>query len=367
MHIRFLTAGESHGPALCGIIEGLPAGIRIHEEDFTKAMLKRRQGYGRGNRIKIESDKIEVLSGIIGGKTTGSPIALLIRNNDYESHEMYMHPFRRSVGGEIPVPLPGHADFAGTRKFGFDNCRFVRERASARETAMRVALSVPAQLFLRRCNVGSLCFVESIGGVDAKIDWTLSQKELEKKISANKKYFLTPDAEVVEKWIKLIDEAERRQETLGGTGCVIFYDMPIGMGNYIQWDKRLDAKLAAHIMSIQGIKGVEFGLAKKVSEAQEDCTDGILYHKGKHDRKRYSRTSNHAAGLEGGMSNGAPIIVRFHMKPLPANSQKESYNLKTLEAARTSYYRSDVCAVQTAAVVAEAMASICIANEILIY
>ncbi len=363
MSIRFLTAGESHGPALCGIIEGFPPGINLTIKDFQEILLKRKKGYGRGTRSQTEPDEIEILSGLVGGKTIGSPIAIVIRNQDYENHKDYMHPFNPpSERGEIPVPLPGHGDFPGVIKYGFSDCRPVRERASARETAMRVALSVPAKKLLDSFGISSQCFVESISGIDSAIDWSLTLEEQAKKIAKNQEYFFTPDKNVVKKWIKVIDKAQANKQTLGGTGCVLFYNLPIGLGNYIQGDLRLDAKLAGQIMSIPAIKGVEIGFGKKVSEMQEDCTDGIEYHE---NTKSFSRSSNHAGGIEGGMSNGAPLILRFHMKPLPANSIKNTINLKTMEKAKTQYYRSDVCAVQAATVVAEALARIVIASELL--
>ena len=362
MTIRYLTAGESHGPALCGIIDGMPAGIKVCEEDFTTLMKKRQGGYGRGKRCQTEPEKVEVLSGIIGGKTTGSPISLLIRNADYANHKHYMHPFDEpSPEGEIPIPLPGHADFAGAIKYGLDNCRIIRERASARETAIRTALSVPARNMLHTKNVTSVCLIESIGGAESKVNYSLPESEIKKTVDKNGDLFLTMDSEIINVWKSLIDEAKKNNNSLGGTGCVIFYGLPIGLGSHVQADKRLDSIIAAAVMSIPAIKGVEIGYAKALSEKRENSTDGIKFNS---EKNVFTRTSNFAGGIEGGMTNGQPLVLRFHMKPLPANSRSESVNLKTLQPAFPEAYRSDVCAIQAACIVVESVVYLALANEI---
>ncbi|MDD3000573.1 MAG: chorismate synthase [Candidatus Riflebacteria bacterium] len=361
MTIRYLTAGESHGPALCGIIDGMPAGIKICEEDFAKLMKKRQSGYGRGKRCQIEPEKVEVLSGIVGGKTTGSPISLLIRNADYENHKAYMHPFNEpSAEGEILIPLPGHADLAGAIKYGLDNCRIIRERASARETAMRTALSVPARNMLYSKNITSVCLIESIGGAESRVDYSMPEAEIKKMVEKNGEDFLTMDSEIINVWKSLIDEAKANKNSLGGTGCVIFYGLPIGLGSHVQSNRRLDSIIAAAVMSVPAIKGVEIGYAKALSEKRENSTDGIRYDS---DKKLFTRTSNFAGGLEGGMTNGQPLVLRFHMKPLPANSRSESVNLKTLQPAYPESYRSDVCAIQAACIVVESVVYLALANE----
>lgn len=358
MSLKYLTAGESHGPALSGILEGMPAGIEVQQSDFDCLAAKRWAGYGRGKRKSLENDKVEVLSGIVGGKTIGSPISLLIRNHDFTNHQSYMDPFCvESDKGKIPVPLPGHADFAGAIKFGFDDCRFIRERASARETAMRTALSIPARNFLKTLGVNFSCFVESIGGIAAKIDYEKNPWELAAMVEANSDAFLTPDANVCESWQNLIDECRVSNESVGGTGAVIFWNLPIGLGSHTQFDKRLDGKLASVLMGIPGVKSVEIGLSKErgagADSLQFDQTRGFFH------------ATNHAGGVEGGMTNGEPLIIRFHLKALPGSGKIESIDLQTLQSAYPFDYRSDVTALQPAAVVAESVVAIELASQIM--
>ena len=313
--LRYLTAGESHGSALTAILEGLPPNIEIRQEDFDNLLKKRLAGYGRGNRTKIESDKVEVLSGIVNGKTIGSPISIIIRNSDFENHKDYMAPFGAANVdiGRIDIPLPGHADLAGMIKYGFDNCRYVRERASARETAIRTAISVPARCFLKSKGISSLCMVESIGELKANINFDSSEEDLKRLLISNGDDFLTPDSDIIPKWKSLIDECKKQNQSLGGSGVVIFYNLPIGLGSYVEYDKRLDGKIAAAVMSIPAIKGVEIGNATELSKNRNNLVDKINYNKD----KGFSRQSNYAGGLEGGMTNGQPLFVRFYMKPLP--------------------------------------------------
>lgn len=362
MTIRYLTAGESHGPALSGIIDGVPAHIHLEKKDFDSIMLKRKQGYGRGKRQIIETDEVEILSGIIGGYTTGAPISLLIRNKDYENHKSYMHPFNKPNGGEINIPLPGHADLSGAIKYGFDDCRPIRERASARTTAIQVALSVPVRKFLKENKIFSLSFIEAIGGINANIDYNLPINEQSKLIEENMPNFMTPDKSIISKWKQAIDSAKSENTSLGGTGCVVFYGIPFGLGSHIQHDTKLDGKLAGEIMGIQGIKGIEIGNAIEISKKQNNASDDIYIN---NDGNIYRKT-NQAGGIEGGMSNAQPLIIRFHMKPLPGGNQaKESINLINGKSEKSLYYRSDTCAIQSACIVAESLASIIIASEFL--
>ena len=351
--IRYLTAGESHGPALVGILEGMPAGIEVKYEDFYRILKKRQAGYGRGKRCKIETEKVEVLSGIVNGKTIGSPIALLMRNNDYENHKHYMAPFNASnpEAGKINVPLAGHADLAGMLKYGFDNCRYVRERASARETAMRTAISVPARALLKTKGIESLCMVSEIGGIEADIDTDVPFDDLKSAINEVGVDFLTPDKKVVGAWKNLIDDCAQKHTSLGGSGIIIVRNLPVGLGSYVEYDRKLDGRLASVVMSVPAIKGCEIGSAIRMSKSIGSCADKILYS----EEKGFSRFGNCAGGLEGGVSNGQPLVVKFYMKPLPANNGIESVDLTTKKAVKPEFYRSDVQAVTAASVVIESV------------
>ena len=361
--LRYLTAGESHGPALTAILEGMPPGVEISQKDFDELLKKRNSGYGRGKRSKIEPEKVEVLSGIVNGKTIGSPISIMIRNSDYENHKHYMAPFNATnpEAGEINIPLPGHADLAGMIKYGFKDCRYVRERASARETAIRTAISVPARNFLKEKGITSLCMVESIGGVKAKIDLDSSKEELEKAINNNGNDFLTPDPNIISQWKSLIDDCKEKNISLGGSGIIIFYGLPVGLGSYVEFDRRLDGIISQSIMSIPAIKGIEIGNAHLLAQNQGNSSDPILFEK----EKGFYRSSNIAGGLEGGITNGQPLVIKFYMKPLPANSKAESVNIKTKERVLPDYYRSDTQAITAAAIVAESVVSLEIASALL--
>ncbi len=361
--LRYLTAGESHGPALTGILEGMPVGVEIKEEDFSNVLKKRQAGYGRGKRCEIETDRVEVLSGIIDGKTIGSPIALIIRNNDYDNHKQYMDPFNALDPdvGKINIPLPGHADLPGMIKYGFSDCRYVRERASARETAIRTAISVPARCFLKKKGINSVCMVESIGGIKAKIDCDSSKEEIERLINKNGYDFLTPDDQVIPIWRSLIDECSKTNTSLGGSGIVIFYGLPIGLGSYVHYDRRLDGKIAEAVMSIPAIKGCLIGNALELSSMQGYAADQIIFSKD----YGFSRSGNLAGGLEGGVTNGQPLVVKFFMKPLPANSGVYSVDLQSKKAVKPDYYRSDIQAVTAAAVVVESVIALELASVLL--
>ena len=362
MTLRYLTAGESHGPALTGILEGMPAGVVVCPQDFTSLMRRRLAGYGRGRRAQFEPDRVEIFSGLIGGLTTGSPIALQIRNADYERHVACMHPFNSPAQeGRISVPLPGHADFAGTLKYCLQDCRLVRERASARETAMRTALSVPARCLLGQLGIGMTCFVERIGPVRAEIDYSAAPEKLAAAVEAGGDEFLTPDSEIMESWRSLIDKAAAEGTSLGGTGAVIFWGLPVGLGSHVHYDRRLDAAIAGLVMSIPAVRGVELGLAADLAAGKLPAADSVVYN----PESGFSRGGNIAAGLEGGMTNGQPLIIRFHMKPLPANARLDSVNLVTMDAEKPAFYRSDIQAVTAAAVVAESIVAILLASEIL--
>ncbi len=363
--LRFLNAGESHGPALTAIIEGMPSHLEISHEYINKELARRQQGYGRGGRMKIEKDKVEILSGVRFGKTLGSPITLMIRNKDWENWTDIM-----AIEGEpvdkrkITNPRPGHADLVGGIKYGFDDLRNVLERASARETTTRVAVGAVCKKLLEDIGIKIGSYVVSIG--------ELSVKELIQEIPLEERFRLaeqsvvrTPVPSEDEKFKKLIDMAKEEGESLGGVFEVFATGVPVGLGSHVQWDRRLDGRIAQAFMSIQAIKGVEIGegfeLAKKFGS---QAHDEIFWDK---ERGFYHKT-NRAGGIEGGISNGEPIIVRAAMKPIPTLMRKKSLHsvdIKTKQPFDAAKERSDVTAVPAAAVVGEAMLAIVLAQAVL--
>ncbi|PKL47800.1 MAG: chorismate synthase [Candidatus Riflebacteria bacterium HGW-Riflebacteria-2] len=364
MSLRFLTAGESHGIALTGIIDGMPAGVKIAPADFAAVLKRRRAGYGRGARQQVEADEVRVTAGLRGGYTTGAPIALHIENAVHHELREFMHPFAESDEEKvaIPVPLPGHADLAGAVKYGLNDCRNIRERASARETVMRTALSVPPRCLLRALGIESLCLLEQIASVVADIDYQRRPTELAALIADVGDDFMTPDKAVVSTWKSLVDSAAAANKSLGGTAAVIFWNLPVGLGSHSQHDLRLDARLAASLMSIPAIRGVEVGFAQPQAHGLCQAADPVAYS----SENGWSRLSNYAGGLEAGMSNGAPLIMRFHMKPLPANAGLPSVDLRTGEPAVPAFYRSDTQALTAAAVVAESVVAVELASQLLV-
>jgi chorismate synthase len=342
--LRFLTAGESHGPELVGIIEGLPAGLAVSSEAIAPALHRRQAGYGRSGRQHIEHDEAEILTGVTDGLTTGAPVTLRIINRDYANQQARPRP-------PLTVPRPGHADLVGALKYGFDNLRLVSERSSARETAMRVAVGAVAQGLLSEFGVTIGSCVQAIGGVQA----TIPQLPWPEVFAlAERSDVRCPDAAAAEAMRHRIDEARQHKDTAGGVIVVVATGVPIGLGSYVHWDRRLDGRLAAAVMSIQAIKGVEIGdgFALAVlagTEAQDPIVPGAGV-------PGWARPSNHAGGTEGGVSNGQPIIVRAAMKPIPTTATAQpSIDLATGQAAPSEYLRSDNCAVPAAGVVAEAM------------
>ncbi|HHU76980.1 MAG TPA: chorismate synthase [Firmicutes bacterium] len=354
--MRFLTAGESHGPALVGIIEGIPAGLAINE-DFINEQLSRRQGgYGRGGRMSIEKDRIKFLSGIRFGLTTGSPLALLIENKDWPNWEKVMsqQPRDRTHERSITTPRPGHADLAGGIKYQHEDLRNVLERASARETAIRVAIGALSSLLLGHFAIYTTSFVIAIGGIKAsrKFSKGLSTAEIKKK-RGSMLYCLDGKAENL--MVEEIDRAKNEGDTLGGVFEIHVEGLPSGLGSHVHWDRRLDNILAGALMSIPAIKGVEVGLgfeaaARRGSKAHDEL---LLNEKGK-----ICRTSNHAGGLEGGISNGETIVLRATMKPIPTLVKSlSSVDLQTRSLNPAAVERSDTCAVPAASVVGEAVVS----------
>lgn len=358
--LRFLTGGESHGPGLMGIIEGFPAQVAINIDAINRDLARRQQGYGRGGRMKIESDKIQFLSGLRGGKTLGSPLSFTIANKDYENWLPYMDPCQiDGASKKVTAPRPGHADLPGSIKYGFDDIRNVLERSSARETAARVAIGSIIRQLLQNFNIQAACHVVSIGGIAVN---TINPS-FHDLARAEQSPVRVIDSQAAERIMKLIDQTKMEGESLGGVFEIMITGVPVGLGSYVQWDRKLDARLAYALQSIQGIKGVEFGGGFAcAAQRGSHVHDEIFY---RSDRGYYRRT-NHAGGIEGGMSNGQPIVIRCAMKPIPTLTKPlRTVDINTKQPCTAAIERSDICAVPAAAVVGEAVALTVIGEEFL--
>ncbi len=346
--LRFLDAGESHGQALIAILEGIPAGLKIDLDFINSQLLLRQSGYGRGGRQKIERDRVEILSGVRFSETIGSPIAMMIKNRDHENWKDIMNPLgERNELRKVIRPRPGHADLTGYLKYDRDDIRDVLERSSARETAIRTAVGGVCELLLREVGVRLFSYVVSIGKVRSDID--VGDRELEKN-TLNSPVFC-PDKKAAGLMIAEIEQAKRDGDSVGGVVEVLARDVVAGIGSYSQWDRKLDARLAFGLMSIQAVKAVEIGDGfKNTYRFGSEVHDEIVYENG------YKRKSNRAGGIEGGMSNGEDIVVRAYMKPIPTLKKGlGSVNVETHEAERSAFERSDVCAVPALSVVARAV------------
>ncbi len=350
--LRFLTAGESHGPCLTGIVEGMPAGLEVSEDYIAVQLARRQHGYGRGGRMKIEQDRAEILAGVANGKTTGGPIALRIENRDWPNWKDRKLP-------PLTVPRPGHADWAGGIKYGHDDMRLVLERASARETTTRVACSALARRLLEEFGMRVFSHIIQIGPVRVE---TLITGDPEQFAQVDESPVRCLDPEGEARMIAAIDEARAKGDTLGGVFEVVVTGMVPGMGSYVHWDRKLDGRLAQAIMSINAIKGVELG---------GGFTTAGLFGTQAHDQiylkdGRVVRASNRAGGTEGGVTNGEPLIVRGAMKPISTTiSPQHSVDLATGQDSPTQYQRSDVCAVPAAGVIGEAMVALVVADAFL--
>lgn len=357
---RYLTAGESHGPQLSAIIEGLPAGIHLSVETLNHDLSRRQQGYGRGDRMKIEKDTAQLLSGVRWGETIGSPVTLVVKNRDWEnwSEKMSPLPEHRDDSSAVIRPRPGHADLSGVLKYHHSDVRNVLERSSARETAVRVAVGGVAKALLAEFDIRVGGFVTELGGVCA----TIPQEPIETLwdcAASSETFCCDPAAETDMK--RAIDAAKASGDTLGGVVEVQVIGVPPGLGSYVQWDRKLDARLAMALMSIQAIKGVEVGIGFDAARRPGSRVHDEIYYK-----DGYRRNSNNAGGIEGGMSNGEPIVVRAAMKPIPTlYSPLRSVDMRTHEPFEATVERSDTCAVPAALVVAEAVVAIEIANALL--
>lgn len=365
--LRWQTAGESHGEALVAMVEGLPSGVEVVSDDVVSALARRRLGYGRGARMKFEQDKVRLLTGVRHGRTLGTPIAVEIANTEWPKWTEVMsadpldHELARE-GRNAPLsrPRPGHADLTGMRKYSFDDARPVLERSSARETASRVALGAIAADFLEQAfGIRTVSHVLSIGGAGVEDQATAKRPTPDDLEALDASPVRTLDKDAEARMIARIDEAKANSDTLGGVIEVIAYGVPAGIGTYAESDRRLDAALASAVMGVQAIKGVEIGdgfleAMRPGSEAHDEMAV---------ENGHITRVSNRAGGIEGGMSNGQPIVVRAAMKPIPSIPKAlRTVDVLTGEAAQAINQRSDSTAVPAAAVVAEAMVRLTIAQ-----
>lgn len=352
--LKYITAGESHGKCMVAVVEGFPAGVRMDEEVINKELQRRQGGVGRGPRMGIEKDEVEILSGVRKGMTLGSPICMRIKNHDSSIDRL----------PELTRARPGHADLAGAMKYGFHDMRNVLERASARETAARVAAGALAKMLLSDFGIRVLGYVRGIGGV---VDDTSAKdpEEVRRLRDSSSVYCLDKKAE--ERMVQRIKEVTEAGDSVGGLIEVKVYGVPPGLGSYAQWDERLDGRLAATVMSVQAIKGVEIGLgfrvAEKLGSEVHDCIFYDQESRGDSMTGGFFRKTDHAGGLEGGITNGEPVVVRAAMKPIPTlRKSLESVELTMKKSAPAAAERSDVCAVPAASVVVEAVVSFEIAR-----
>jgi chorismate synthase len=358
MSLRYLTAGESHGPALCAIAEGFPAGLQVDLEAVNRDLRRRQKGYGRGGRQKIESDAAQFLSGIRGRVTLGSPIALVVWNKDHENWKDLVSPESRG-GPKFTRPRPGHADLAGVLKYGFDDARDALERASARSTAATVALGSLARQLLGRFGVRLCSRVCAIGEVERRRDEPPSEAEVA-AIEASDLH--VEDEVAAAAWRAVIDRERARGGSIGGAFEVFATGLPPGLGSYVHPDRRLDGRLAGALCAIPAIRAAEIGAGTRVDLPGDRFHDPILWS----SERGYYRESNRSGGLEGGVTTGAPLQVRAFMKPIPTmTTPLPTVDIETHQPALARYERSDVCAVPAAAVVGEAVVAWELANALL--
>jgi chorismate synthase len=363
--MRYITAGESHGPELTAIIEGLPAGLPLTAEDINHELARRQTGYGRGGRMLIEKDQVRITSGIRHGKTLGSPVTLVVENKDWKNWTKVMAieevPEKDRKLRRVARPRPGHADLVGGMKYHHQDLRNVLERSSARETTMRVAIGAIAKKILKELGIEVAGHVTMLGGIKANVPEGLTVQEIAERSEASEVRVLDPSVE--EEIKQLIDQTKKNGDTIGGVVEVLIGGVPAGLGSYVQWDKKLDAKIAQAVVSINAFKGAEFGVGFEAGVLPgSQVMDEILWDQ----QKGYTRRSNNLGGFEGGMTNGEPIVVRGVMKPIPTLYKPlQSVDIDSKEPYKASVERSDSTAVPAASVVCENVVATVVANEIL--
>jgi chorismate synthase len=353
--LRFLTAGESHGPVLTAILEGFPAGVSLSAEDINTELARRQQGYGSGGRMQIERDSVQITAGVVNGQTTGAPIALLVENRDYKN-------WRDKDIAPMTTPRPGHADLTGAIKYGYRELRLALERASARETTMRVAAGAICRRLLAEFGVVIGGYVVQIGPVVASLPDALDYEERFRL--GEKSDVRCPDPGAAEQMHEAIRQAKIDQDTLGGVFEIVALNVPPGLGSHVHWDRRLDARIVAAMVSIHAMKGAEIGpgfenAGKRGSEVHDDIIMS-------NEESLLTRRTNRAGGLEGGITTGAPILARVAMKPISTMLRgAESVNLATGQPEKTTYERSDFCAVPRAVPVGESMLALVLADALI--
>ena len=362
--LRYLTAGESHGPALSGIMEGMPAGMPLTVEDIHTDSIRRKMGYGRGNRMKIETDDVKILSGVRRGETLGSPIALYIENRDHQKwlEIMAIEPREGEAARAVYIPRPGHTDRVGGLKYDRADMRDILERASARETAMRVALGAIARRLLAELGISVASRVVRIGEVVDETPLDADIATLNARVDESPVRVLDPHA--AERIVQQIDTAREAGDTLGGVFEVVAGGLPIGLGSHAQWDRRLDGKIGAAFLALNAIKGVELGLGFRGAALPGSAVHDAYFPGENGTLTKYG--SNRAGGIEGGISTGQPIVVRVAMKPISTLMKPlPSVDLRTGEATSAYIERSDVCAVPAAAVIGESLLALVLADAVL--
>ncbi len=361
--LRWQTAGESHGQCLTALVSGLPLGVPVDTAVINRELRRRQAGYGRGGRMKIEHDEVQILSGVRHGRTIGSPITLQIENKDWANWEDTLPVEDKPVPAEkqraLTQPRPGHADLAGALKFNLHDARYILERASARETAARVAAGALAKLFLRSFGVEVLSHTVAIGSVN--LERAARWQEIVAACEDTEADIRCVDPQVSAAMTELIDRALAERDSLGGVFEVVAHNVPPGLGTHAQWDEKLDGRLAQAVMSIQAVKAVEIGSGVTNAAAfGSNVHDAIGYDPA---QKRFTRASNHAGGLEGGMTNGEDLVVRGYLKPISTLRRPlQSVDLVTKETVKAAYERSDVCVVPAAGIIGEAMVALILAS-----
>jgi chorismate synthase len=361
--LRYFTAGESHGEALVAFLSGLPAGLKVDLGFVDRELWRRQQGYGRGGRMKIETDKAHILSGVHHGMTIGSPIAVLLENKDWKNWEESLpveegNPEKHKA---VKSPRPGHADLAGALKYNFSEARYVLERASARESAARVAIGALAKLFLLEFGIDVLSHVIAVGG--AALDREISWNDI-KTVSSKSEILLgCADPAMETRMKEEVDKVLKTGDSVGGVFEVVAHNVPPGLGTYAQWDERLDAMLAGAVMSLQAVKAVEIGSGINAAASPGSLVHDEIAYDAKASFTRFSRSRNNAGGIEGGVSNGQEIRVRGYLKPISTLRRPlQSVDFATREPVKAAYERSDVCVVPAAGVAAEAMVALTLAR-----